>query len=130
MAVGKGPASRYNRRLRIEQKAGDADFDSAGSETWAPVATAWASVLDVLPSRAEKLGDGINMTTRPARVRMRYRTDVDGSMRFNIGRPAKDANGNPIWISERIVQIVSGPAEVGFRQEVEFMVEEYSPAGG
>ncbi len=126
MTVGKGKASRYNRRLRIEKKAEDDSFDSAGSDPWIPVATAWASVQDVLPSRAESAGEEINITKRPARVRMRYRTDVDASMRLNIGREAKDDDGNPIWRSERIVQIISGPAEIGFREEVEFMVESYN----
>jgi head-tail adaptor len=129
MAVGKGPASRYNRRLRIEKEAPDDSFDSAGSDPWVPVAAAWASVQDVLPSRAESAGQGINITNRPARVRMRYRTDIDASMRFNLGREGKDEDGNPIWRSERIVQIISGPAEIGFREEVEFMVESYSASG-
>jgi hypothetical protein len=30
----------------------------------------------------------------------------------------------------RVMQIISGPAEVGVREEVEFMAEDYSPAGG
>jgi len=126
VTVGKGKASRYNRRLRIEKKAEDDSFDSAGSDPWVPFATAWASVQDVLPSRAESAGEGINITKRPARVRMRYRTDVDASMRFNLGREVKDDDGNLIWRSERIVQIISGPAEIGFREEVEFMVESYN----
>jgi len=126
VTVGKGKASRYNRRLRIEKRAEDDSFDSAGSDPWIHLATAWASVQDVLPSRAESAGEGINITKRPARVRMRYRTDVDASMRFNIGREAKDDAGNRIWRSERIVQIISGPAEVSFREEVEFMVESYN----
>jgi head-tail adaptor len=126
MAVGKGAASRYNRRLRIERQVQDGSFDSAGSDDWTRVADCWASVLDVLPSRAEKLGDGINIANRPSRVRMRYRTDIDASMRFNIGREGKDEDGNAIWLSDRIVQIISGPAEVGFREAIEFMVEAYS----
>lgn len=115
MAIGKGMASRHNRRIRIERPKPNDAFDGAGSGTWVRVGDAWASVLDVLPSRAEQLGDGINIANRPARVRMRFRTDVDASMRFVMGT--------------RIMQIVSGPAEVGFREEVEFMVEAYSSAG-
>jgi head-tail adaptor len=79
------------------------------------VVTVWASVKDALPSRAEKLADGINMAARPARVRMRFRDDVTPDMRFVMG--------------SRIMQIVSGPAELGRREALEFMVEEYSPAG-
>lgn len=116
MAVGKGPASRWNRRLRIERPVGDGSFDGAGSGTWERAADCWASVQDVLPSRAERLDGGISIANRPARVRMRYRTDVDASMRFVM--------------DGRVLQIISGPAEVGFREEVEFMVENYSASGG
>ncbi len=32
-------------------------------------------------------------------------------------------------IGNRIMQIIAGPAELGRREGLEFMVEEYSPAG-
>jgi head-tail adaptor len=115
MAVGKGPASRHNRRIRIEKPVVDKSFDGAGSGQWARVADAWASVQDMLPSRAERLADGINIANHPARVRMRYRTDIDPGMRFVMGT--------------RLMQIISGPAEVGVREEVEFMVEDYTSPG-
>ena len=104
-----------DRRIRIERPIADDSFDGAGSGTWEQVTTVWANVKDALPSRAERLGEGINMAARPARVRMRYRADVTADMRFVMG--------------ERIMQIVSGPAELGRREALEFMVEEYNPAG-
>jgi len=104
-----------DRRIRIERPVSDESFDGAGSGSWEPVATVWANVQDALPSRAEKLGEGINMAARPARVRMRYRDDVTPNMRFVMGA--------------RIMQIISGPAELGRREALEFMVEEYRPAG-
>lgn len=113
--TGKGRASRHNRRLVIERPVADDSFDGAGSGVWVKVSGAWAEVQDVLPSRGEKLADGITITNRPARVRMRYRTDVDTSMRLVMGA--------------RVMQIISGPAEIGFREEVEFMVEDYTSAG-
>jgi head-tail adaptor len=72
-------------------------------------------VTDALPSRGEKLAEGINLAARPARVRMRFREDVTPDMRFVMG--------------DRIMQIVAGPAELGRREGLEFMVEEYRPAG-
>jgi head-tail adaptor len=72
-------------------------------------------VQDVLPSRSERLAGGINVASRPARVRMRYRTDITPNMRFVMG--------------DRIMQIVAGPAERGNREETEFMVEDYTSAG-
>lgn len=104
-----------DRRIRIERPVADNSFDGAGSGSWAPVATVWANVQDALPSRGERLADGINVAARPARVRMRYRSGITSDMRFVMG--------------DRIMQIVSGPAELGRRETFEFMVEEYSPAG-
>jgi head-tail adaptor len=119
VTVGKGKASRYNRQIQIQRPVTDGDFDSAGSDNWADVGKQiWASVVDALPSRGESLADGINVATRPAKVRMRFRTDVTASMRFVMTKPVP-----------RVMQIIAGPAEVGVRDEVEFMVEEYSPAG-
>ena len=104
-----------DRRIRFERPVVNTRFDGAGSGTWEPVATGWANVQDALPSRAEKLGDGINLAARPARVRMRFRTGIKPNMRFVMG--------------DRIMQIISGPAELGRREALEFMVEEYRPAG-
>ncbi len=108
-------ASRLDRRIRIERPVPSSSFDGAGAGSWALVAEVWAEVRDLLPSRGERLADGINVATRPARVRIRYRTDVLPSMRFVVG--------------DRIMQIVAGPAELGRREALEFVVEDYSTAG-
>lgn len=115
MAVGKGGSSRYRHRIRIERPLPGAAFDDAGSGTWVLVSNVAAEVQDVLPSRSERLAGGINAAARPARVRMRYRTDITPDMRFVMG--------------DRIMQIIAGPAELGVREESEFMVEDYSSAG-
>lgn len=104
-----------DRRIRIERPITDESFDGAGSGTWEHVITVWANVQDALPSRAERLGEGINIASRPARVRMRFREGITPAMRFVMG--------------DRIMQIVSGPAELGRRDGLEFMVEDYSSAG-
>lgn len=103
------------QRVRLERPRTAAGFDSAGSGEWVLVTELWASIVDMLPSRGERLADGINVSSRPARVRIRYRDDVLPNMRFVAG--------------ERVMQIVSGPAEIGWREGLEFMVEEYQPAG-
>jgi head-tail adaptor len=79
------------------------------------VTEAWVGIKDMLPSRGERLADGINVATRPARLRMRWREGMTSDMRFVLG--------------SRIMQIVAGPAELGRRDGLEFMVEEYSTAG-
>jgi head-tail adaptor len=101
--------------ITIERAVTSSGFDGAGSGGWEPVDTVWAQVRDMLPSRSERLSGGINVAARPARVRMRHRTDITPSMRFVMG--------------SRIMQIVSGPAVLGSREGLEFMVEDYSTAG-
>lgn len=108
-------AGELDRRLRIERPVADTALDGAGSGTWQLVAEVWGSVVDALPSRGERLADGLNAAARPARVRIRFREGVTGDMRFVMGA--------------RVMQIISGPAEIGRREGLEFMVEEYSPAG-
>lgn len=115
MSVGKGRASRHNKRLVIERPVPNPALNGAGKGTWVPVSGAWAEVQDVLPSRGEKVEGGINMAARPARVRMNYRADVTPDMRFVMG--------------SRVMNIVSGPAELGFKEEIEFMVEDFNISG-
>lgn len=114
-------AGELDSLIRIERPASDDSFDGAGSGAWATVADkVWASIRDVLPSRSEKLADGINIATRPARVRMYFRNDVTSEMRFVDITDGTDG---------RVMQIISGPATIGRREGLEFMVEEYKPAG-
>lgn len=118
-----------DRRIRIERSVADEAFDGAGSAQWSPVATVWAEVRDLLPSRGEKLADGLNVAARPSRVRIRWRRDVTSAMRILIGRMVKDGAGNPIWQTDRTAQIITVPAELGRREGLEFVIEDYSTAG-
>ena len=128
MSAAMLEAGSLRDRVRIEQYAADEDFDGAGSGAWSLLAEVWADVQDVLPSRGERLADGINLSTRPARVRMRRRDDVTDSMRFVMGATVVDDEVD--YSSARIMQIVAGPAIIGrLRDGLEFMVEEYRPAG-
>lgn len=104
-----------NRRIRIERPVADESFTGAGSGEWELVAEVWANVQDALPSRGERLADGINVAARPARVRIRFREEVTADMRLVMG--------------QRIMQIVSGPAELGFREAIELMAEDYRAPG-
>lgn len=117
-----------DRRLRIEEPAPASGFKGAGSGTWVPVCEVWANVQDALPSRGERLANGISITSRPARVRIQFRIGINSSMRCLIGRYVIQ-NGERAWITDRTVQIITEPAELGFREGLEFMVEEYRPAG-
>jgi len=104
-----------DRRVRLERPIADDSIDGAGAGRWKLVAECWANVQDALPSRGDRLGEGINIASRPARVRIRYRDGVTSAMRIVMG--------------DRVMQIVTQPAELGRREALEFMVEDYLPAG-
>ena len=112
-------AGRLDRRITFQHRVGTTD-PTYGTKTYTwediPVnPTVWAEVQDVLPSRAERLADGVNIARRPARVRTRWRDDVTGEMRVKVG--------------ERVMQIVAGPAELGRREGLEMLCEELSTSG-
>lgn len=121
----RGLASRLNRFVRVERPVPDTSFDGAGSGEWELLAEVWAEIVDMLPSRGERLADGINVATRPARVRIRHRTDVTNAMRIVAG--AHVVNGAVDYSGARIMQITTLPAELGRREGLEFMVEDSTP---
>lgn len=108
-------ARKLDREITFQRKVPDDSFNGAGKESWAPVATVWAQVQDVLPSRAERIAEGLSIANRPARIRMRYRDDITPDMRIIHG--------------SRVMQIFAGPAELGRQDGLELMAEDYSTAG-
>lgn len=119
-----------DRRIRIQRPQGDDSFDGAGSGSWALVCEVAASVTDMLPSRGERLADGLSIASRPTRVRIRYRSDIAASMRVLVGRLVRGDDDVVTWHTDRTAQIVTVPAELGRREALEFMIEDYSTAGG
>ncbi len=87
-----------------------------GKEQWDEVCTVRAEVQDVLPSRAQRDSDVATASARPARLRMLYRTDITADMRVVHDR--------------RTYEIVTGPAQLGFRQRLELVIEETSAHEG
>lgn len=111
--------SQLDRRITIEAKTivKDPDYGSE-IETWLPITSGAripANVLDTLPSKSESVQQGIRVATQPARIRIRYRPDVTSAMRIIV-------HGD----SDRLCQIVGGPAEIGRREWLEMVVENYS----
>lgn len=108
-----------DQRILVERKTTtkDPDYGTEVVTPWVEVATLWASMQDVLPSKAEEAGDGIRVLTRPCRIRTRYVTGITSDMRLT-------------WLERsRVMQIVSGPAELGRKEGLEFMAQEYSTVG-
>ena len=77
--------------------------------------TVRAEVMDVLPSRADRLAREIAITSQPKRVRMRWRDDVDQQSRVEIDGVQ--------------MRVVAGPAMIGRRRGLEIMVEALSTEG-
>lgn len=109
-------AGTFNRRVRIEYKVAtpDAHF---GTEiiTWTTLATVYCELVDVLPSRSEAVKNGLVMAANQTRMRCRYRTDINSSMRI-------------VWMLpvQTIYQIIAGPAMIGNKEGLELMLEKYS----
>src|SRR3990172_1349200 len=80
--------------------------------TWTLLATIWANVEDVPPSRAETVKLGLTVALNQVRIRYRYRTDVSSAMRITLGA--------------RVLEIIAGPAEIGRQEYSEVVCESVS----
>lgn len=120
-------SGRMNRQITIEKKSVTLD-SSYGTEivAWVPLSLLpgspevaerfWAEVQDILPSRSESIQDGLAVSRNQTRLRMRWRSDIDSSMRVTV-------HGD----SDMIYQIVAGPVEMGGRKRmIEIVLERYS----
>lgn len=106
-----------NTRCRIDRKSVTQD-PVYGTEIveWVCHAVVWCHVQDELPSKSlESVKNGVTVAVARVRVRMRYRNDIDGSMRLVINRPGRV-----------IYQIVAGPAELGIKEGTELFCERFS----
>ena len=109
-------AGDLDTRITIEERVQTQDpIYGTPVVSWVTFATVWADVQDVLPSRAERIADGINIARRPARIRIRHLDGITTSMRIKIG--------------SRTLGIVAGPAELGRNEGVELIAEELSTQG-
>lgn len=113
----KVPARRRDRRITFLERVTTQDeaYGTTIEGVWEDVATVWAEVQDILPSRGETLAQGVNITRRPCRIRILYRDDITSDMRIEYGA--------------RNLRIVSQPAEIGRREGLVIMAEELSTEG-
>lgn len=111
-------AGKLNRRVTILQRTETQEQVYGTYElSWAELATVWAEVQDMLPSRSDRLADGVSISSRPCRVRMRYRTDISSDMRLTVeGRSGT-------W------RIITQPAEIGNREGIEIVAEQLTTEG-
>ncbi len=86
---------------------------------WDRLTTCQAEVQDVMPSRSESVRDGLQQARNQTRVRMRWRDDIDSTMRVVL-----HGGGDVVY------QIVGGPAEIGGRKNrLEMVIERYTSSG-
>lgn len=117
----------FNRQITIEKRQ-TTQNSQYGTEvnTWVPLSAQpgsptiavrfWAEVQDFLPSRSEAVTQGIQVARNQTRLRMRYRDDVDSTMRVIVHGDAD------VYYS-----IVGGPAEIAGRKgAMEMVLERYS----
>lgn len=112
-------AGNLDRRIVIEYTSTGQDDYGAPVQSWTELATVWAEVTDLSPSRgAEALQQGLQVARNATRIRYRYRADVTSAMRIReLG--AADA-------TVRTLQIIAGPAEIGRQEFSEVLCERYS----
>ncbi len=114
--MGMIAAGSLDRRIQFEKPVTTRDPTyNTSKTTWEPHVKVWAQVRDVLPSRAESVDENASMQQRPSRIRMRFREDITADMR--------------VVYRERVMEIVSGPAELGRREGLELIVQELSTWG-
>lgn len=122
-------ASTLNRQIIVEKPVQTQDpVYGAPVTSWEPLVPLagspvtgepfWAEVQDALPSRSESIRQGLVQGRNQTRIRIRWRDDIDSSMRIVI---VDDG---------RILQIVGGPAEIGGRKRMlEMMCERFTSPG-
>lgn len=120
-------SGRHDRQITIEQKRVTQD-SVFGAEivTWIPLVAQsgsptiaerfWAEIQDALPSRSESVQQGLPVARNQSRCRMRWRNDIDSSMRVIV-------HGD----TDQYYQIVGGPADIdGRKSQIEIVLEKYS----
>lgn len=85
----------------------------------------WAEVKPVMPSRSESVRQGLAQAREQVRLRLRWRNDIDSTMRVIVARDADDPSD-----TDDIYQIVAGPTDIdGRRNMIEMMLERFSSSG-
>jgi len=101
-----------DKRCTIESPTvGQGDYGEP-INSWALLATVWCNVQDDLPSKSEAVQQGLVINKSRARIRFRYLATVTSACRITV-RGATD----------RVFQIIGGPAELGQHAYMEVLGE-------
>lgn len=108
--------SQLDRRITIEAPATvDGDYGPQPGGWTSFAARIPAQVQDTLPGKFESVQQGLRIAAWPARVRIRYLAGVTSAMRIIVH-----------GATDRTMHITAGPAEIGRREWLEFVVTEFS----
>lgn len=116
-------AGSQSRQVSIETPVVDQDPNNGSVvTTWNTfLSRIWVEWEYMLPTRSEIVTGQAKMNTTAARMRMRWRDDVNAKMRVTL-------HGE----TDRLFQIVGGPAEIpgeGRKSRIELYMEQYTIAG-
>jgi head-tail adaptor len=103
--------------IRIERPVAGENSDWGGEvgNTWTTEWVTSAEITDVTSRMQEETKQDLRLLKRPCRVRTRYNPNITANMRIIV-----------LDRDNRILQIVSKPAEIGRKEALEFMCEDYS----
>lgn len=117
---------RLDRQVTIEQRSTTQDaVYGTDVVTWEPLSEIgsplvaekfWAEVVDVTPGRQETAIEGLALSRNLTRIRIRYRSDIDSSMRVKLHGDGDDV----------VLQIIGGPSEIGRKHLTELLCERIS----
>lgn len=100
--------------VQVTATTKDPDYGS-DITVWVKRNNAWASIQDITTRQQESTNSDLRQLKQPTRVRMRYDAGINVTMRIVVIETG------------RILEIVSQPAELGRRDGIEFMAENYEP---
>lgn len=106
---------RLDKMVRIESKQEGARNEYGEAViAWVEYKTVWASVMDMTSRMQESTQGDLRLLKKPARVMLRYDRDINSTMRIVM-----------LDRDNRVLQIVTSPAEIGNREGLEMMCETY-----
>lgn len=105
-------AGQLDRQVTIQRRAETRETALGSVQvTWPVLATVWAQVVESSTASDEAMRAGVQTFARPSKVRIRWRSDIDTTMRINHGG--------------QLLQIL-GIAELGRRQGLELACKEWA----
>jgi head-tail adaptor len=102
---------RFERPVATE----DSEFGGNVGSSWETVWTTWGQLSDITTRMQEETKQDLRLLKRPCRLKVRYNPNIDATMRVVV-----------LDRDDRILQIVSKPAELGRKEALEMMCEDYS----